>query len=121
MIPMGMISFSTKDDLTLFPGGNWSGNMTLPEIQFPKQNPYLFENRTQETNPAQKIVAIAGAMLYPLIPNSPWALASKGVLEQAYRDNPAGSSRDRLADHYAAFLAAHKYVRKATKNAKDAS
>lgn len=120
MIPMTMISFSTREDFTVLPDHNWINNMSLPEIRLPEQNPYLTVSQTQEINIAQQVVALAGALLYPLIPNSPWAITSKGILEHAYRDNPAGSSLDRLNDHYAAFIAAHRFVTNASKKSKNA-
>lgn len=110
LAPMALISLSSHQDLSLFPDQYAHEIKPLPEVRFPDRNPYWAGLENDILNPAQKLVALAGALLYPLIPGSPWATASKGMLEHAYRSNPSGSSADRLKDHYAAFISAHRFT-----------
>ncbi len=110
LAPMTLISLSSHQDLLLFPDQYASEIKPLPEVRFPNQNPYWDGLEDDSLNPAQKLLALAGALLYPLIPSSPWATAAKGILEHAYRSNPSGSSAERLKDHYAAFISAHRYT-----------
>ena len=109
-LPALMISFSSKADLTFLPDNNWTDLQHHPKVRNPQQNPYWSNIQNNKMNPAKKVVALAGAILYPIIPESPWAQMSKGMLEQAYRNNPDGTSHDRLNDHYAAFLVAFKKI-----------
>ena len=117
--PMLLISFSTLEDFTFLPDNNRFDITPLPEVTLPKRNPYLSED--VRGNVSQQLVAVAGSLLYPLIPDAPWSQAAKGTLEMAYRINPEGSSQDRLYDHYAAFLAAHHNVYGNLKNSNNIS
>lgn len=109
LAPMAIISFSSYQDISLLPDQHIDDINPFTEVRLPDRNPYWAGLDNNNLNPAQKLIALAGALLYPLIPGSPWATASKGTLEHAYRSNPSGSSADRLKDHYVAFINAHQF------------
>jgi hypothetical protein len=107
--PAVLISFSTPGDLTLLPDYNWSPTGALPPVAQPAANPYLSDD-VRDTGFAPRTVQLAGAALYEIIPDVPWSNAVKGTLERAFKENPRGTTRDRLDEHYGAFLAAHELI-----------
>jgi hypothetical protein len=110
-VPALLISFADNKDLTFFPDNNWADIVPLPAVTQPKSNPYLVAYRSSESSIGQKVIGLAGKVLYDFIPKAPWAQAVQGTLEQEFISNPYGNSHDQLRYHYAAFLAAHQQNR----------
>ncbi len=109
-LPAVLISFADRQDLTLLPDNNWA-DIQLPKVSLPQANPYGVA-LTANNSLGQKMIGLSGFLLYEYIPNSTWAQAVQGTLEQAYLKNPNGNAHDQLTYHYAAFLAAHRAVYK---------
>jgi hypothetical protein len=109
--PALLISFADSKDLTIFPDNNWSDILPLPVVTQPKSNPYLVAYSSSQSTLGQKVIGLAGKVLYDFIPKAPWAQAVQGTLEQEFISNPYGNSHDQLRYHYAAFLAAHQQNR----------
>ncbi len=107
-IPAVLISFADLNDLTFFPDNNWADINPLPMIKQPQANPYELALTSTNTSLGQKVIGLAGKVLYDFIPQAPWAKAVQGTLEQAYLKNPEENSHDQLRNHYAAFLAAQR-------------
>ena len=104
--PAVLISFANQQDLTILPDNNWA-DLQLPTVSLPQANPYGAALKA-DNSLGQKMIGLSGYVLYDYIPNSPWAQAVQGTLEQAYLKHPEGNAHDQLTYHYAAFLAAHR-------------
>ncbi len=105
-LPAVLISFANQQDFTVLPDNNWA-DLQLPMVSLPKANPYDAALKANNSL-GQKVIGLSGYVLYDYIPNSPWAQAVQGTLEQAYLNHPEGNAHDQLTYHYAAFLAAHR-------------
>jgi hypothetical protein len=64
--------------------------------------------REQELSLPSCALAWNALVTYPLVPESPWGAAMKGTLEALALANPVATSRDRVDEHYLAYLAAHR-------------
>jgi len=106
--PALLISFADINDMTFFPDNNWADINPLPKITQPQANPYQLALTSKNTSVGQKMIGLAGKLLYDFIPQVPWAQAVQGTLEQAYLKNPEENSHDQLRSHYTAFLAAQR-------------
>ncbi len=104
--PAVLISFANQQDLIILPDNNWA-DLQLPTVGLPHSNPYGAALKANNSL-GQKMIGLSGYVLYDHIPNSPWARAVQGTLEQAYLKHPDGNAHDQLTYHYAAFLAAHR-------------
>jgi hypothetical protein len=109
--PALLISFADTQDLTFLPDNNWTDIHPLPTITQPQANPYSLAYESTHSSTGQKMIALAGKVLYEFIPKAPWSQAVQGTLEQEFRNNPDGNSHDQLRYHYAAFLAAHQSIK----------
>ena len=103
-----MVSFSTPSDLVLFGDGPWREPRTVPEIQQPLSNPYAKILREHELSLPSWVLAMNAAITYPLVPEGPWGSAMKGTLEALALAKPIATSRERVDEHYLAYLAAHR-------------
>ncbi|MFA5923978.1 MAG: hypothetical protein WC856_22260 [Methylococcaceae bacterium] len=110
-IPALLISFADMQDLTMLPDNNWADLQPLPSITHPQTNPYSLAYASNHSSAGQKMIGLAGRVLYEFIPKAPWSQAVQGTLEQEFRNNPEGNSHDQLKYHYAAFLAAHQSIK----------
>jgi hypothetical protein len=103
-----MVSFSRRSDLVLFGDGPWRDPRPVPEIHDPEQNPYARILREHELALPSWVLALNAAVTYPLVPEGPWGSAMKGTLEALALARPVATSRDRVDEHYLAYLAAHR-------------
>ena len=110
-IPALLISFANPQDLTFLPDNNWADIQPLPPVSLPQANPYLLGVTSTQSSIGQKMIGLAGRVLYEFIPKAPWSQAVQGTLEQEFINHPNGNSHDQLTYHYAAFLAAHQAIK----------
>ncbi len=110
-MPALLISFADTKDLTFLPDNNWLDIKPLPPVSLPQENPYLSGLTSENGSAGQKMIGLAGRVLYDFIPKAPWSQMVQGILEQEFRNHPDGNSHDQLTDHYAAFLAAHQAIK----------
>lgn len=108
-----LTSFSKEEDYMLFADSPWSNQPHVPPVGAVERNAYveILDEHAEEMGPGALVLAANAAVTYPLVPESPWGAAMKGTLEQETRANPLASSKDRLNEHYLAYLAAHKHIR----------
>ncbi|MCB9894517.1 MAG: hypothetical protein H6839_08710 [Planctomycetes bacterium] len=108
-----LTSFSWPSDYVLFGDAPWSEPRTVPPISEPRANPYatILDERGDELGLGSKVLALNAALTYPLVPETPWGKAMKGTLEAETRAHPLASSRDRVDEHYLAYIAAHSAIR----------
>jgi hypothetical protein len=109
--PAILISFADFKDVTILPDNNWADINPLPMVTQPKANPYSLADYSSHSSIGQKMIGLAGKLLYEFIPKAPWAQAVQGTLEQEFTSNPYANSHDQLTYHYSAFLAAHKALK----------
>jgi hypothetical protein len=102
-----MVSFSTPSDRVWFGDRPWPEARLLPAIHDPERNPYTIILREHELGLASKVLAFNALVTYPLVPEGPWGSAMKGTLEALALAKPVATSRDRIDEHYLAYLAAH--------------
>ena len=113
------ISFTSADDIRFLPDRAWQ--QTLPAdfaSRSPKCNPYLPALQQRNLNPQRQALLFAAGSTYALIPQSPWSRHVQGTLEASFRDNPTGSSTDRVHEHYLAYVASHSFL--ASESSQDA-
>jgi len=110
----GMVSFSRASDFVLFGDAPWREPRPIPEIHDPETNPYAKIMREHDLAPAPWVLAMNAAVTYPLVPEGPWGSAMKGTLEALALERPLATSRDRLDEHYLAYLAAHRRLHDAS-------
>lgn len=103
-----LVSFSWPSDFVLLADGPWAETATLPPISEPVSNPYAEILREHRLGVASTVLAVNAALTYPLVPESPWARAMKGTLEALARKTPRAGSKQRIDEHYLAYLAAHR-------------
>jgi hypothetical protein len=108
-----MVSFSKPSDLALLGDGPWREPRPIPPIHAPRQNPYAKIMREHELALPSWVLAFNAAVTYPLVPEGPWGSAMKGTLEALALANPVATSRDRVDEHYLAYLAAHTRLHEA--------
>ena len=104
----GMVSFSKPSDLVLVGDGPWREPRPIPPIHAPETNPYAKIMREHELALPAWVLAFNAAITYPLVPEGPWGSAMKGTLEALALAKPIATSRDRVDEHYLAYLAAHR-------------
>lgn len=104
-----MVSFSTTDDFVLLNDGP-THDLQVPPIGEPEVNPYAKIIEEQDLSPPAWVLAFNARMTYPLVPESPWGRAMKGTLEDLTLQRPHATSRDRVDEHYQAYLAAHARI-----------
>ncbi|MBZ0136272.1 MAG: hypothetical protein K8I27_07865 [Planctomycetes bacterium] len=104
-----MVSFSTGEDFRLL-NDSPAPDMAAVEIHQPKLNPYGVIMTEHELAPAPWVLALNARLTYPLVPHSPWATAMAGTLERLTLDNPLASTRDRIDEHYQAWIASHARI-----------
>ncbi len=105
-----LVSFTSRDDLTLLPDHFFVLEQPLPRSKAPVDNPYLPVVSEPHYNVAERVLVFASGAMYALIPSTPWSTAVKGVLEHLFRDNPKASSAARVKEHYLAFRRAHDRI-----------
>jgi hypothetical protein len=103
-----MVSFSTPRDLVWFGDAPWRVARPIPPIHAPERNPYALILREHELALPSRVLAWNALVTYPLVPESPWGAAMKGTLEALALENPIATSRDRVDEHYLAYLAAQR-------------
>ncbi len=108
-IPAVLISFANQQDLTVLADNNGPSIEPLPRVTLPQVNPYGSALEA-DNSVGQKMMGLAGYLLYDSIPNVPWSKAVQGTLEQSYLKHPEGNAHEQLTAHYAAFLAAHRQL-----------
>lgn len=101
-----MVSFSTADDFVLFNDGP-NSELATPPISQPESNPYDQIIAEHDMSLPAWVLAKNAAMTYPLVPESPWGSAIKGTLEKLTLARPVATTRDRVDEHYQAYMAAH--------------
>ncbi len=104
----GMVSFSTTDDFVPFNDAPWQEHVEPPQIHNPEVNPYSVIIKEHELSVPAWILAVNALVTYPLVPESPWGEAMKGTLEALALENPQATTRDRIDEHYLAYMAAHR-------------
>ena len=104
-----MVSFSTARDFRLLNDAPTT-DMPVAEIHEPKVNPYAVIMEEHDLAPAPWVLAVNARATYPLVPHSPWATAMAGTLERLTLDNPVASTRDRIDEHYQAWIASHARI-----------
>jgi hypothetical protein len=92
-----LVSFSKPADWVWFGDGPWRERREIPPISAPAQNPYAKILREYDLALAPRVLAHNAMATYPLVPEGPWGSAMK----------PIATSRDRVDEHYLAYLAAH--------------
>lgn len=105
----GMVSFSTSKDF------HWLNdapdpNMARVEIHEPEVNPYAVIMEEHDLAPAPWMLALNARLTYPLVPHAPWGTAMAGTLERLALDKPLASTRDRIDEHYQAWIASHARI-----------
>lgn len=112
-----LTSFSRPGDYVLFADAPWDHEPEVPPVGAVESNPYATILRDHRTGmgPGSLVLAGNAAVTYPLVPESPWGKAMKGTLEQETRANPLASSKDRLDEHYLAYMAAHRMIHEGAK------
>jgi hypothetical protein len=103
-----MVSFSRPSDLVLFGDAPWREPRPIPEIHEPALNPYAKIMAEHDLPWPSWVLALNAAVTYPLVPEGPWGAAMKGTLEALALARPIATSRDRVDEHYLAYLAAHR-------------
>jgi hypothetical protein len=106
-----MVSFSKPSDLVLLGDGPWRDPRPVPPIHAPQTNPYAKIMREHDLALPSWVLAFNAAITYPLVPEGPWGSAMKGTLEALALAKPVATSRDRVDEHYLAYLAAHRRLR----------
>jgi hypothetical protein len=104
----GMVSFSKPSDVVWFGDGPWREPREVPEIHDPEINPYAKIMHEHDLPLPAWVLALNAAVTYPLVPEGPWGSAMKGTLEKLALEKPIATSRDRVDEHYLAYLAAHR-------------
>ena len=102
----GMVSFSTTTDFVIFNDGP-TDELAVPPMSEPKVNPYEVIMNEYELSAPAWILAVNARLTYPLVPHSPWGRGIKGTLESLTLANPLATTRDRIDEHYQAYIAAH--------------
>ena len=105
----GMVSFSTSSDFVLFNDAP-TEDLHVPPISEPEINPYAKVMREHDLSIPAWVLAANAAATYPLVPESPWGRAIKGTLEKLTLEKPIATTRDRIDEHYQAYLAAHPRI-----------
>ena len=108
--PAAAVSFSKLADLHPLPDRCWALH-PKQTASSPVANPYLPALKRPEYLWHQRILLIAAGSTYDLIPSSPWSRDVQGTLEFLFRQNPFGSTADRVEEHYRGYLAAHQQIR----------
>ncbi|MBK8205894.1 MAG: hypothetical protein IPK87_03755 [Planctomycetes bacterium] len=106
----GMVSFSTSSDLVLFNDGPWAEGIEAPPIHDPETNPYTIIMQEHDLSVPAWVLAVNARVTYPLVPHSPWGSAMAGTLETLALENPTATTRDRIDEHYLAYMAAHARI-----------
>ncbi|MCZ7605256.1 MAG: hypothetical protein M5U25_04135 [Planctomycetota bacterium] len=106
----GMVSFSTARDFVLFNDGPDPYMAEVP-ISEPQINPYARIMDEHDLAPAPWVLAVNAAVTYPLVPHTPWGDAMAGTLEKLALANPVATTRDRIDEHYQAWIASHARIR----------
>ncbi len=101
-----MVSVTGEEDLALLPDRSLDIEQPVPVVPLPQGNPYFVALERPDYNWPERVLVFASGAMYDLIPSSPWAMAVKAVLEQAFREQPRASSAERVREHYLAFRAA---------------
>ncbi|NOY61774.1 MAG: hypothetical protein GXP10_01250 [Gammaproteobacteria bacterium] len=110
-IVAAMVSFTSKDDLTLLPDNNIAIHQSPPLAKPPVENSYFAVLDRADYNAAEWVLIFASASMYSAIPPTPWSTIVKGVLEEEFRAEPKASSAERVREHYLAFRSAHRYMK----------
>lgn len=105
----GMVSFSTTDDFVLFNDGP-APEMAKVQIAEPEVNPYAVIMNEHDLSVPAWVLAVNARLTYPLVPHSPWGRAMKGTLEAEALKNPTATTRDRIDEHYQAWIASHARI-----------
>jgi hypothetical protein len=105
----GMVSFSTSKDF------HWLNDAPDPDmpavaIHEPQVNAYGVIMKEHDLAPAPWVLAVNAWLTYPLVPHTPWGSAMAGTLERLALDNPLASTRDRIDEHYQAWIASHARI-----------
>lgn len=105
----GMVSFSTSRDFVAF---NDAPDPFMPPVAIsePQINPYAKIMDEHDLAPAPWVLAVNAAVTYPLVPHTPWGDAMAGTLERLALDNPVATTRDRIDEHYQAWIASHARI-----------
>ncbi len=116
-----MVSMTAKEDFSLSPDNSYTIEQNLPTVQLPRENSYLLAMETEDFNLAEQVLVFASGAMYAAIPSTPWSVAVKGTLEQAFRDKPKASSAQRVREHYLAFRSAQPRIRCCDEESSDAT
>jgi hypothetical protein len=110
------MSFSKLVDVHPLPDRCWSLDAQLTAHE-PAGNPYLKAFDQNRHLLHQQLLLLAAGSTYDVIPHSPWSQAVQGTLEMQFKQNPNGSTVDRVKEHYFGYLAAHSRITKTTLSA----
>lgn len=105
-----VVSFTQPADLTLQPDHTWEIVDNVPEVVAGESNPYLPAVSAAGYGLNQRVMLMAAGMTYETIPDAPWARGVRSALEGSFRDNPFGSTHDRILEHYMAYHSAHALI-----------
>ena len=104
------VSFTQLADLTLQPDSIWEIEAEVPPLVEPEANPYLPAVSAPCYGLNQRVMLVAAGLTYETIPNAPWARGVRSALEESFRQNPFGSTHDRVLEHYVAYHSAHALI-----------
>lgn len=107
LLPAAAVSLSQSVDLHPLPDRCWHDVPNDRLINDSVGNPYLPALKRPEYQLHQRVLLLAAGLTYDLIPGSPWSQSVQVTLEQLFRENPSGSTADRVREHYFGYLAAH--------------
>ena len=114
LVVAALVSFTQLADLTPQPDAVWeleasaATPATTPLAE--EANPYLPAVSAAGYGLNQRVMLIAAGATYETIPNAPWARGVRSALEVSFRDNPFGSTHDRIREHYMAYHSAHALI-----------
>ena len=103
-----LVSFSTPDDIHIFPDYPWHISKPLPPAGIPNKNPYLPKFEQAHRSVPSRVLLLCAGITYEFIPHSPWAYDVKGTLSELVQKRPYASTTERLEEHYLAYLVAHR-------------
>ena len=106
----GMVSFTSLSDLRLQPDQPWAAAPAVLRVEEPVTNPYLPRLSEPGYSPQGRVLLLCAGLTYGLIPSSPWARAVKGTLEAEMNRRPHAGTRQRVEEHYRAYVAAHSRI-----------
>ena len=105
-----LVNFNQSEDFSLLPDRTIQRSATIPSVIPKEGNIYSTLLQHDRYNFAQRALLHSGRILYTLIPKAPWSATVKKIIAHGIRNNPVGSSADRIYEHYISYVAAHPCI-----------